>query len=100
MQHRHLRPRHAAAHGAKPPQQPPRARLLFGQQCVASPEGFLRPADRPAAAGLQRRDDRRQLVTVQRITHLGAQGVARPEPGQLTTPSLDLGRQRIKHQRR
>src|ERR1700684_1232149 len=46
------------------------------QQRVAAEECVLLPADRPAASGLQRRDVGGELMTMQRITHLGAQRVA------------------------
>ena len=69
-----------AAVGAQAPQQPGGAGLLLGEQRLAAPERRLLPADRPAGARLVRRDLARQLVAVQRVAHLGAQGVAGAEP--------------------
>src|SRR3954470_1084745 len=56
VEHREVGPQHPAADGPQPAQHPLRARLLLGQQCVASPEGALFPPDGPSAPRLQRRD--------------------------------------------
>src|SRR3984957_10475945 len=64
-------PQHTATDRAQTPQQPPRARLFFGQQGLAAEERVLLPADRPAATGQQRVEHhcggvpgRQQLVAV------------------------------------
>ena len=43
-------------------------------------ERRLGPADRPTGARLNRRDVAREILAVQRVAHLGAQGVASAEP--------------------
>src|ERR1700742_1094323 len=92
-----VRPQHTATHRAQTPQQAPRACLLFGQQSIATEECVLLPPDRPAAAGLQRRDVGGEFMAVQRITHLGAQSVTRTQTGQLPARAGDRSQQRVEH---
>ena len=80
VQHRHARSRDAPPGRPQAPQQPARARLLLREQRLPAPERRLLPAHGPAAARLVGRDVQRQLVAVQRVAHLGAERVPRPEP--------------------
>ena len=80
VQHVHARPRHPPAGRPQPAQPPRRPGRLLGHQRVAAPELRLAPAHRPTAARLHRGDLRREVLAVQRIAHLGAQGVAGAEP--------------------
>ena len=76
----HVRPRDAASGRLQPAQQPGGACRPFGPQRVRAPERGLVPADRPRSARLHRGDVGRQVLAVQRVAHLGAQGVARAQP--------------------
>ena len=51
------------------------------RSAVVAPEAFLVPADRPAEPGLDGCDRQRDVLAVQRVAHLGAQGVAGAEAG-------------------
>ena len=62
-----------------PAQDPVGAGLLLAQQRVAAPELVLAPAHGPAEPGLVGGDVERDVLAVQRVAHLGAQGVAGAE---------------------
>ena len=55
------------------------ALLLLGDQHVPAPERVLLPADGPAEPGLVGGDVEADVLAVQRVAHLGAQGVAGAE---------------------
>ena len=65
------------------------------QECVTSPERRLVPPDGPARPRLHRTDVQGQVLAVQRIAHLGAQRVSRPEPAGQDAVRRTGGEQRI-----
>ena len=86
--------------GLQSAQQPGRTGLLLRPQRLVAEEGLLGPADRPAQPGLHRGDGRRQVLTVQRVAHLGAQRVPGAEPGRLQPVRLAGGHDRVPDRQR
>ena len=77
-----------AAHRAGPA-------LLLGHERVATPERGLLPADGPAEPGLVGGDVEGDVLAVQRVAHLGAQGVARAEAAGQHAVRLPRRQQRV-----
>ena len=93
--HPHVRARDATPGGDQPAEQPAGATLPLGQQHLAAPERGLGPADGPAEPGLVRRDVQADVLPVQGVAHLGAQGVAGTEAAGPDPRRLPGGEQRV-----
>ena len=78
-----------------PRSQPLRSGLLLRDQHVLAPEGVLLPADRPPEAGLVGRDVEGDVLAVQRVAHLGPEGVAGAEPAGEDPVRLPRAQQRV-----
>src|SRR5665647_3228113 len=74
-----VRTRNPTARGQQTPGDALGTRGLLCDERVLAPECVLLPANGPAGPSLDRSDVQAQLVTVQRVAHLGAQGVARTQ---------------------
>ena len=80
VEHRHPGPGDPPVQGDEAPEEAARPGRALGGQDVPAPEGWLAPADGPAEPRLHRGDLQGQLVPVQRVAQLRAQGVPRTEP--------------------
>ena len=80
VEHRAPGARDAAARDEQAPREAARLLGALRREDVLAPERGLVPADGPAGARHVRRELHAQLVPVQRVAHLGAQGVAGAEP--------------------
>ena len=78
--HAHLGPGDPAALGDQTSQGDPGAGLLLRDQHLLAPERGLGPSDGPPEPGLDGRDVEADVLPVQRVAHLGAQGVPGAEP--------------------
>src|SRR5665647_2559484 len=74
-----VRTRDPTARGQQTPGDALGTRGLLCDERVLAPECVLLPANGPAGPSLHRSDVQAQLVTVQRVAHLGAQGIARTQ---------------------
>ena len=101
VEHRQVRPAARPRPTARRPRSSRRGPACFSASSASRPQNasFFQPIG-PPAARLQRRDVQRQFVAVQRVAHLGAQGVAGAETGQLAAGGADRGDQRVEHHRR
>src|SRR5450631_2425129 len=64
--------RNTAAADEQAPADPHGTRGLLGNERILAPERVLLPADSPAGPRLHRRDVQAQVMTMQRVSHLGA----------------------------
>src|SRR5665647_3191300 len=74
-----VRTRNPTAGGQQTPGGALRARSLLCHERVLAPERVFLPANGPAGPSLHRSDVQAQLMAVQRVAHLGAQGIARTQ---------------------
>src|SRR5665647_1203149 len=74
-----VRTRNPTARGQQTPGDALGTRGLLCDERVLAPECVLLPANGPAGPSLHRSDVQAQLVTVQRVAHLGTQGIARTQ---------------------
>ncbi len=94
-EHLHARARDATAGRDETTQHAVRALRLLGDQRVLAPERVLLPADRPPQPRLHGRDVEADVLAVQRVAHLRAQGVAGAEPARQQPVRLPRRHERV-----